>query len=286
MKRLKPLLALILIAWALVLNAANAEIKIQQNTHRLTENPTCQTKDNQEYAQATQSLAQKHSAPSADTPEARPTADDTGHRTDYFNDSVCLIWNVISSQIFFNTILTIATIFIAIFNYQLLFLSRPILVADRPTPGYFDPKEWEKAGEDGKVFLVTNARCPFRNVGQSPAIILKISVKMKLEKDLTLPPDFNDCVEENGFKDKVVPAGAESEFFVIYENNKFSDEEWKQVTNPEAQTKVLLHGQIVYKGAIWKKYVMNFGFVYEPPDSSFGPGNVFRFGRREYNTVT
>jgi hypothetical protein len=285
MKRSNTWFALILIASALLLSAANAEIEIQQNPQRLTENRDSQTNDKQEYAQATGSLAQ-HAAPTANAPSSQPTAADTRHHAYHSKGSLRLIWNVISSQIFFNTLLTIATIFIAIFNYQLLLLTRPILVADRPVPGYFTPKEWEKAREEGKVFLVTSARCPFRNVGQSPAIILNITVKMKLGKDLFLPPSFADCIEETAFKDKVVPANSESEFFVIHENNKFSEEEWKQITNPEARTKVLLYGQITYKGAIWKKYVMNFGFVYEPPDSWFGPGNVFRFGRREYNTVT
>jgi hypothetical protein len=285
MKHSSTWFALILIASALLQSAANAEINIQQNSQRLTENRNSQTSDKQEYAQAEGSLAQ-HSAPATNAPSSQPTANDTRHRADNSDGPLCLIWNVISSQIFFNTFLTIATIFIAIFNYQLLLLNRPILVADRPIPGFFSPKEREKAFEEGKMFFVTSARCPFRNVGQSPAIILKIAVRMKLGSDLALPPNFDDCVEETAFKDQVVPASSESEFFAIYKGNKFSDEEWQQITNPEAQTKVLLYGQITYKGAIWKNYVMNFGFIYEPPDSWFGPGNVFRFGRKEYNTVT
>lgn len=285
MKYLRVWFALILIASASLLSAANAEISVQQNPRRLTENRNSQTNHNEEYAQATTALAQ-HSAPATNTPASQPTTDNTGRSANHSNALVCLVGNVISSQVFFNAFLTIATIFIAIFNYQLLLLNRPILVADRPAPGFFTPKEWGKAREEGKVFLVTSARCAFRNVGQSPAIILKIAVKMKLGNDLVLPPNFEDCVEETAFKDQVVPAISESEFFAIYQNNKFSDEEWKQITNPEAKTKVLLYGQITYKGAIWKKYVMNFGFIYEPPDSWFGPGNVFRFGRKEYNTIT
>src|ERR1035437_694015 len=284
MKLSKPLSVLILIASGLLLSAASAEIKVQQNPQRLTENRNDETNDKQKYAQAEVPLAQ-HSAPTANAPNSEPTAHDTGQRADHSDNSLSLIWNVISSQVFFNTLLTIATIFIAIFNYQLLFLTRPILVAERSTPGFFTPKEWEKAREEGKVFLVTSARCPFRNVGQSPAVVLKIIVRMKLGKDLTLRPSFEDCAETTAYKDKVVRVDAESDFYAIYENNKFSDEEWKRITNPEVETKVLLYGQIHYRGAAWKKYVMNFGFVYEPPDSWFGPGNVFRFGRREYNTI-
>jgi hypothetical protein len=108
---------------------------------------------------------------------------------------------------------------------------------------------------------------------------------MKLGKDLTLPPRFEDCVETTGYKDKVVSPRAESDFYATYENIRFSKEEWKQITDPKTETKVLLYGQIHYRGAVRRKYVMNFGFIYEPPDSWFGPGNVFRFGRREYNTI-
>ena len=277
--------ALILIASALLLSAANAEINVQQNLRYWTENRNSQTNKNEKHAQATTPLAQ-YSAPATNTPTSQPTADNAGGRANHSEGQLCLVGSAISSQVFFNTFLTVATIFIAIFNYQLLLLNRPILVADRPTPGFFSPKEREKAFAEGKVFFVTSARCPFRNVGQSPAIILKISVTMKLGRDLALPPNFDDCVEQTAFKDQVVPASSESEFFAIYKGNKFSDEEWERITNREAQTKVLLYGQITYKGAIWKKYVMNFGFVYEPPDSWFGPGNVFRFGRKEYNTVT
>jgi hypothetical protein len=203
MKLSKPLSASILIALALLLTAANAEIKTQQIPRRLTENRNSQTNDKQEYAQAKGPLAQ-HPGPTANAPSGQPTPDNTGQRAGHSNSSLHLIWNIISSQIFFNTLLTIATIFIAVFNYQLLLLTRPILVADRPTPGFFTPKEWEKSREEGRVFLVTSARCPFRNVGQNPAIILKIVVKMKLGRDLALPPNFEDCIEDTAYKDRVI----------------------------------------------------------------------------------
>jgi hypothetical protein len=276
--QLRPFFLPILIVLALFLSGAKAEIEVQQNPQRLTENRN----DKQEYAQATGPLAQ-HSSLAANSRSSQPTHSDTGQNAD--DSDFFQFWRAISSQVFFNTLLTIATIFIAIFNYQLLFLARPILVADRPTPGYFTPKEWKQAREEGKVFLVTSAHCPFRNVGQSPAIVLRIIVQMKLGKDLNLPPNFDDCVETTAYKDKVVRVDAESDFYAIYKNNKFSDEEWKRIIDPAAQTKVLLYGQIYYRGAVWKKYVMNFGFVYEAPNSWFGPGNVFRFGRREYNTI-
>lgn len=280
--RLKSFFLPILIVVALLLSGAKAEIKVQQNPQGVAENRNDKTNDKQEYAQATGPLAQ-HSALAANSPSSQPTLSDTEQNAD--DSDLFPIWRAFSSQAFFNTLLTIATIFIAIFNYQLLFLTRPILVADRPTPGYFTPKEWKQAREEGKVFLVTSAHCPFRNVGQSPAIVLKIIVQMKLGKDLALPPNFDDCVETTAYKEKVVRVDAESDFYAIYKNNKFSDEEWKRIIDPEAQTKVLLYGQIYYRGVVRKKYVMNFGFVYEPPDSWFGPGNVFRFGRRGYNTI-
>src|ERR1019366_7635172 len=283
MKCLKPLSALILIVSALFLSAANPEIKIQQNSERLTDNRNRQTDDKQQYAQATVPLAQ-HPAPTANAPSSQPAAHDTGQRADHSDDPLRLIWNVISSQVFFNALLTVATILIAVFNCQLLFLDRPLLVADRPTHKFLTPGEWKQAREEGKVFLLASANCPFRNVGKSPAIILKITVKMKLGKDLPLPPSFRDCEEIHAVKDTVVPASTGSDFYAIYEMNKISDEGWKQIA--AGTTKVLLYGQITYKGVLWKKYVMSFGFVYEPPDSGFGPGNFFRFGRKEYNTVT
>jgi hypothetical protein len=285
MERAKTSVLLVMaVGLVLLVSGANAEATTQQNSHCLPEYRRSQTNDYEQYAETQGPLAE-HAVPTPKVPNDQPTARDIAGRT-HSDSPLSLVWDFISSQTFFNALLTIATIFIAIFNYQLLLLDRPILVADRSTPKFFSPKEWEKAQEEGKVFLVTSARIPFRNVGKSPAIILKIVAKMKLGKDLSLPPNFADCVEETAFRDKVVPAGAESDFFAIYEKNKFCDEEWKQITTPESETKVLLYGQIVYKGAIWKKYVMSFGFVYEPPDSWFVRGNVFRFGRKEYNTIT
>jgi hypothetical protein len=191
--------ALILIASALCLSAADTEINVQQNPLRLTENRNSQTNENEEHAQTTIPLAQ-HSAPATNTPTNQPTADNAGGSPNHSDGLLRMVGTVISSQVFFNTFLTVATIFIAIFNYQLLLLNRPILVADRPTPGFFSPKEREKAFEEGKVFFVTSAKCPFRNVGQSPAILLKIAVRMKLGRDLALPPNFDDCGEETAFR--------------------------------------------------------------------------------------
>jgi len=274
---------LILIVSALLLSGADAEINIQRNPHDLTENSEKKTGNNQTNGQNAVPLAQ-HAAPATDSPCSEASSSQTGNHANCADHLSVWLWRIVSSQILFNALLTLATILIAFFNYQVLFLDRPLLVADRPTPGFFTPGERKQAFEQGKMFIVTSANCPFRNVGKSPAIILKIVVKMGLGKDLPLPRRFDDCVETTAVKDAVVPASTASDFYAIYKGNRFSDEEWKQIA--EGETKVLLYGQITYKGVLWKKYVMSFGFVYEPPNSGFGPGNAFRFGRKEYNTVS
>jgi hypothetical protein len=238
--------------------------------------------DDQTHPQATVTFAE-HTAPTP-VPQVQGFAPAQKNYARGLHRALTRVWRVVSSQELFNAILTVATVLIAVFNYQLLFLNWPLLVADRPTPRFFSPREREKALEEGKVFFVASANCPFRNVGQSPAIISKIVVKMKLDQDLPMPPSFADCEETTAIKDAVVPASSASDFFSIYIGNEFSDDEWKLISR--GKVKVVLYGQITYKGMLWKKYVMNFGFVYEPPNSGLGPGNLFRFGRKEYNTRT
>jgi hypothetical protein len=279
MKRSRQLSTSILIVFALLLSAAGELTNTQPIPERLAQSSQPAPTDSQAQT------------PEAIEPSQQPTiswsrAYNASPRTDDAHRLCDRIAGILTSQQFFNFLLAVGTFLIAFFNYNLLLLDRPVLVVDRPQGRFLSPKDRQKAREEGHVFIVASARCAFRNVGKGPAIVSQIIAKMKLHIDLPLPPNFNDCTEANvAKKEPVIPPGTDSDFFVLFPSpSGCSEQEWKDIT--DGKMKLVLYGKIFYKGMFpRKRYEATFGFVYEPPDSSFGSGNVFRFGRTEYNVV-
>jgi hypothetical protein len=161
-----------------------------------------------------------------------------------------------------------------------LYADRPFLmIVDRPAPMFFDPRSRED-----KAFVITSAKCEFKNLGKGPAIITGIVARMKLLTDLPLPPDFSDCLEIRAFKDPIVEDKALSEFFVPLDGYLLQAKDWPRVLRQEI--KVGLYGMIKYEDVFKNQYMAAFGYIYEPTNSGLGGGNVFRLGRKEYNYRT
>ncbi len=161
-----------------------------------------------------------------------------------------------------------------------LYADRPyLLLLDRPEQKFFDPKSRED-----KVCVFSMARCGIKNLGKGPAILTNIMARMKLASDLTLPPDFSDCLEIRDFKDPVIEDKAPSEFFVPIDGYLVQMEDWERLRKGE--TKVVLYGKISYEDVFKNPYVTAFGYVYEGPGTGLGRGSNFRLGRKEYNYRT
>ncbi|MGC2444790.1 hypothetical protein [Candidatus Binatus sp.] len=286
MKHLSICFAVILIASALLPNAANnlnatSTPSVQRS---LPKQPNEQPQHQESYA--------KQPTPLQPTVNAQG-GDDAAHNSAQGGEQpkrgiIGSVWVWLTIQRFFNLVVTIATALMAIFTYQLVHGNRPILILEKESiSGVHSAFSSSPVVQIFRSGDCLTAQVTLRNAGVSPAIIdsaighidvtfpfpkmswlrrYRACPSLYLSKRMFAPEESAD----------IVSAGADA--------RQLTEEEFQAVM--EDRLRVFFYGVVKY-GSILSlvrgRYRSTFLYVYLPPHGVFTEPGIARWGGRRFN---